>query len=125
MTNKLEKLKKKMEEADVAHAACYVAYDDARDAAYAAEKAYETELNKNKMTNKLEQLKKEMEEAEIAKDAAITYATAAHDAIDASEIPIAEAFDAAEEAFDDAWNAALTYKTTKEAYNNELNKNND
>ena len=85
------------------------------------------------MANKLEQLKKKMEEAEIAKDvataanatAAITYATATHDAIDASEIPIAEAFDAAEEAFDDAWNAALTYKTTKEAYNNELNKNND
>ena len=77
------------------------------------------------MTNKLEQLKKKMEEAQIAHNAAFEAALAAADAACSAAAYAAIIARDANAAAYAANGAALTYKTTKEAYNNELNKNND
>ena len=67
------------------------------------------------MTNKLEQLKKKLEEAQIAHNAAFSALAAARDVSDA-------AYDAACDAYAAAFAAALD---AREAYYQELNKNNE
>ena len=85
------------------------------------------------MTNKLKKLKKEMDEARVACDAArdalaAAIDAAARDALDAANLDALDAeLDAANlDALDAELDAAYkAYQTALDAYNNELNKNNE